>query len=74
MILYCVPVAASNAKHQRHQKMKTTDQAFKILNDLTDTYSAIGVITDDGDRDSTDATIWAAINAIREELQNALHA
>jgi hypothetical protein len=47
---------------------------FQLLNDLTNAISDIGVITDDGDRDETDARIWAAINALREEMQNALHA
>jgi hypothetical protein len=47
---------------------------FKLLNNLTDDFVKLNLITDDGDRDETDARIWAAINALREEMQNALHA
>ena len=47
---------------------------FKLLNDLAKTLADLGLITDDGDRDETDGRVWDAINALREELQNALHA
>jgi hypothetical protein len=52
----------------------TMNDSFELLNDLTNAISDLGIISDDGDRDETDARAWAAINTLREELQNALHA
>ena len=49
--------------------MKT--ELFKTISNLADEFVDLGMITDDGDRDETDARIWAAINTLREELQNA---
>lgn len=55
-------------------KKMNTDECFRLLNDLTEKFEQLDVITDDGDRDETDARIWGALNILREELQNALHA
>ena len=46
-------------------------ELFKTISNLADNLVDLGLITDDGDRDETDARIWAAINVLREELQNA---
>jgi hypothetical protein len=48
--------------------------AFDQLNALTNTLVDLNLITDTGERDHLDAAIWGALNLIREELQNAIHA
>jgi hypothetical protein len=49
------------------------EKAFKQLNDLTQTFAELGVITNDGDSDDTDRRVWDALNLLRAELQNNLH-
>jgi hypothetical protein len=47
---------------------------FDQLNALTNALVDLDLITDDGERDHLDAALWGALNLIREELQNAIHA